>query len=65
MLNAIKEAKKKKFYKIITFTGFSKNNKLKKKGDVNFWINSKDYNVIESVHHLYLLMLVDMVKKFK
>ena len=65
MLNALKEARKKKFYKIITFTGFNKSNSLKKKGDINLWINSKSYNVVENCHQFYLLMLVDMIKKFK
>ena len=31
MLNAVKEARKKRFKKIITFTGFEEKNKLKKK----------------------------------
>ena len=35
-INAVKQAKKKNFYKIVTFTGFNKNNTLKKKGDINF-----------------------------
>ena len=30
MINAVKMAKKKKFNRIITFTGFKKNNSLKK-----------------------------------
>lgn len=65
MLNALKEARKKKFYKVITFTGFNKNNSLKKKGDINLWVNSRSYNVIENSHQFYLLMLVDMIKKIQ
>ena len=65
MLNAVKTAKKKKFSKILTFTGFNSKNSLKKIGDINIWINSKVYNVIENSHQFYLLMLVDMIKKFK
>ena len=52
-----------KFYRIITFTGFKKNNLLMKNGDINFWINSKNYNQIESIHNFWLLMMVDMIKK--
>ena len=51
-----------KFDKIITFTGL-KNNKLSKLGDINFWINSNDYNKVESAHNLYLLLIVDLIKK--
>ena len=55
---------KKKFSKIITFTGFNFKNSLKKKGDINVWINSKLYNVVENSHQFLLLLLVDMIKKF-
>lgn len=63
MINAVRAAKLKKFYRIITFTGFKKNNLLMKNGDINFWINSKTYNQIESIHNFWLLMMVDMIKK--
>lgn len=63
MINAIKAARIKKFNKIITLTGFHKNNPLKKKGDINLWINSKEYNIIENIHQFWLLMLVDILKK--
>ncbi len=65
MLNAVKASKKNKFSKIITLTGFNKSNPLKKLGDLNLWINSKEYNVVESTHHLWLLMIVDIIKKTK
>ena len=65
MVNGLKEAKRKKFRKIITFTGFSKRNYLNKNGDINFWVDSKEYNVIENIHQFFLLMLVDMIKKSK
>ena len=64
MINAIKAAKQKKFYKIVTLTGFEKSNPLKKLGDINLHINSKNYNHIESTHQIMLLSIVDMVKKF-
>lgn len=64
MINAVKAAKQKKFHKIITFTGFEKNNPLKKLGDINFHINSKNYNHIESTHQIMLLSIVDMIKQY-
>jgi D-sedoheptulose 7-phosphate isomerase len=63
MINAYKAAKKKKFYKTVSFTGFEKQNKLGKLTDINFWINSKNYNSVESAHNFFLLMLVDLLKK--
>mgnify|MGYP001269829923 CR=1 FL=1 len=62
MINAVKTAKKLKFYKIITLTGFSKSNNLKKIGDFNLWVNSKDFNIVENIHQIWLLMIVDMIK---
>ena len=49
--------------KIITFSGFDINNKLKKIGNVNFWVNSKKYNHIEMVHHIWLLSICDHLSK--
>ena len=61
MINGAKFAKRKKIRKIITFTGNSENNNLKKIGDINFWVNSKSYNHIENVHQILLLSLVDLI----
>tara|TARA_B100000767_G_scaffold270931_1_gene295574 strand:- start:330 stop:476 length:147 start_codon:yes stop_codon:yes gene_type:complete len=44
----LKQQKEKKLNKIITFTGFEKKNYLSKNSDINFWINSKKYNIIEN-----------------
>ena len=65
MLNAVKSAKKKKFSKVITLTGFNENNPLRKIGDINIFVNSKDYNHVENLHQIMLLTLVDMIKNFK
>ena len=59
MINACKFAIKKKYFPIITFTGFKKNNSLNKLGNINFWVNSKKYNHIENIHQFLLLSLVD------
>jgi D-sedoheptulose 7-phosphate isomerase len=51
--------------KVITLTGFNKKNKLKKIGDVNLWLNSTNYNIIEMIHNTWLLSIVDFVAKAK
>ena len=61
IINGCIEARKKKFSKIITLTGHSKNNPVRKLGDINLWINSKAYNHIENVHQFWLLSLVDLI----
>jgi len=61
IVNAGKYFKNKKIGKLITFTGHSKSNKLKKLGDINFWVNSKSYNLIENIHQFWLLSIVDLI----
>ena len=68
LINAAAEAKKKKFSKIITFTGFKKDNPLSKKGNINIWINSMSYNFVENITQIWLLSIVDLIvgkKEFK
>lgn len=54
-------AAKKKFIKIITFSGHSNRNPLSKFGDINFWASSKSYNYIECLHLIWLLTIVDLI----
>ena len=42
-----------------TFSGFNKNNFMKKSGQLSFWVNSKVYNFVENVHQIWLLSIVD------
>jgi D-sedoheptulose 7-phosphate isomerase len=61
--NVVNAAKycNKKGYQVVTFTGFSPENPLVQEGHLNFWVNSKAYNVIENVHQIWLLMVCDML----
>ena len=65
--NIIKGAKfaKKIGCKVVTLTGFNKNNKVRKIGDVNLWLDSKNYNHIEMIHHTWLLSIVDYIAKVR
>ena len=60
MINAVKFAKKKG-HKVVTLTGFKKKNQVSKLGDLNFNINSKNYNQIENLHQFILLTMVDLL----
>lgn len=64
IVNAAKYAKKKQL-PIITLSGFKRNNPLKRLGNINMWVNSKCYNTIEMVHHIWLLAIVDYLVKNK
>lgn len=60
LLEAAKICKRKNFF-LCTMTGFNKSNPLKKIGDINLWANSKAYNVVENVHQIWLLSIVDRI----
>ena len=45
--------------KLITLSGFSKENRLKGMGLVNVWVNSTSYNFVEMAHHVWLVAIVD------
>ena len=47
--------------RLITFSGFSKNNPLRKMGDVNFWVDDQTYNIVEMTHHVWLLAIADKI----
>jgi len=45
----------------VTFTGFKPSNPLKQLGKLNFHLESEAYNVIEMVHHIWLLAVCDLI----
>ena len=48
---------------LITLSGFTNDNPLSTLGNVNFHIESTEYNYIEMSHHIILLALVDIFAK--
>jgi len=58
MINAAKFCEKNSL-KYVTLSGFDIDNKLYQKGDVRFWVDSKEYNIVEMTHHIILLLIVD------
>ena len=45
--------------KVITLSGFNPNNPLRNLGDINLWVNSMGYNIVEMTHHIWLVAIVD------
>ena len=60
ILNGAIQAKKMGL-NLVTLTGFSNDNPLKKIGDINLWADSDKYNIVEMVHHIWLLSIVDFI----
>lgn len=47
--------------KVVTLTGFAPDNPLRQLGDLSLWVDSRAYNVVESVHQIWLLMVCDLL----
>jgi len=46
---------------VVSFTGFNSDNPLAQSGDLNFWVDSKAYNIVENTHQIWLLMVCDLL----
>ena len=46
---------------VVTLSGFSSDNSLRQLGDINLWVDSKAYNIVEMTHHIWLLAIVDYI----
>ena len=60
VINAGKIAKERGM-KLITFSGFQSDNPLRALGDLNFWVDNKEYNIVEMTHHVWLLAMIDRI----
>ena len=58
MLNGAKQAIEMNL-STITLSGFRSDNLLKTLGDVNLWVDSTSYNIVEMTHHVWLLAIID------
>jgi D-sedoheptulose 7-phosphate isomerase len=47
--------------KVVTFSGRNASNRLKQLGDINFWVNSDAYNIVEGIHMVWLTSVIDAV----
>ncbi len=44
---------------LITLSGFHSDNPLRQLGDLNLWVDSTDFNIVETAHQAWLLAVVD------
>ncbi len=47
--------------KVVTFSGRSSKNSLRGLGDINFWVNSNAYNIVECIHMMWITTVIDSV----
>lgn len=60
VLNAARYARQRGL-RLITFTGFAQDNPLSQLGGLNFWVNSRSYNIVECTHMFWLMMVCDLI----
>jgi D-sedoheptulose 7-phosphate isomerase len=48
-------------FRLVTFTGFARDNPLGRRGDLNFWVDSQAYNIVENTHLIWLLAACDLL----
>jgi D-sedoheptulose 7-phosphate isomerase len=58
MLNGARHASEMAL-SLITLTGFRSDNALRQQGEINLWVDSTDYNIVEMTHHIWLVAMVD------
>lgn len=61
IINCVNVAKEKNTY-AVSFTGFSPSNILRSSSNLNFWIDSNDYGMVEIGHAFLLHYLTDSFK---
>jgi D-sedoheptulose 7-phosphate isomerase len=61
--NALAAAKyaRSRGIKVVSFTGSAADNPLRALSDIDFWIGSRAYNVVEGIHMVWLTTVVDML----
>lgn len=57
------ETTRSKSARLMTLTGFNAANPLRTMGDLNFWIDRKDYGLVETAHFFLLHTLIDSWNK--
>lgn len=62
VINAAKGALSKGM-DVVTFSGFKSDNPLRELGSVNFYVDSDEYNIVESIHNAWLVSTVDLIIK--
>ena len=47
--------------KTVSLTGSKQNNSLRSKSKLSLWVDSKAYNIVESIHTIWITLIIDMI----
>ena len=64
ILNGAKKAKEMGLF-VITVSGFLPDNPLRELGNLNLWVDSTEYNIVEMTHHVWLVAIIDYLIETK
>lgn len=59
LLNGLNYAKKRSIC-TASLTGSSYSNSLRSKSNYSLWVNSKAYNIVESIHTIWITLIIDL-----
>jgi len=60
ILNAVDMAKSMGM-QVVTMSAMNAGNPLRQKGDLNLWLDSHAYNIVETVHQFWGMAILDMI----
>jgi D-sedoheptulose 7-phosphate isomerase len=46
---------------VITLSGMTADNPLRKLGDINYWADSRSYNIVETAHQFWMMAATDLI----
>lgn len=61
--NVVKAARaaRERGLKVVSFTGCAPDNPLRQLSNIDFWLDSRAYNVVECMHMVWLTTVIDML----
>jgi D-sedoheptulose 7-phosphate isomerase len=60
ILNAVTKARDMEL-KVVTLSGMAPDNPLRSLGDVNYWVDSRSYNIVETAHQFWMMAVIDLI----
>lgn len=60
ILNAVTKARAMEL-DVITMSGMSPGNPLRELGDINYWVDSRSYNIVETAHQFWMMAVIDLI----
>jgi phosphoheptose isomerase len=60
ILKAVAKAREMKLG-VITLSGMRADNPLRKLGDINYWVDSLSYNIVETAHQFWMMAAIDLI----